>query len=33
MEDALSTALREEAAPGLVASTGPLTCALLAGID
>jgi PucR family transcriptional regulator, purine catabolism regulatory protein len=33
MEDALSTALREEAAPGLVASAGPLTCALLAGID
>jgi purine catabolism regulator len=33
IESALSTALREEAAPGLVASTGSLTCALVAGID
>jgi PucR family transcriptional regulator, purine catabolism regulatory protein len=32
IEDALATALREEAAPGLVASTGPLTCALVAGV-
>ena len=32
VEDALATALREEAAPGLVASTGPLTCALVAGV-
>jgi purine catabolism regulator len=31
VEDALSTALREEATPGLVASTGALTCALVAG--
>jgi purine catabolism regulator len=31
VEDALSTALREEAAPGLVASAGPITCALLPG--
>jgi PucR family transcriptional regulator, purine catabolism regulatory protein len=31
-EDALSTALRDEAAPGLVASTGPLTCALVRGL-
>jgi PucR family transcriptional regulator, purine catabolism regulatory protein len=33
VESALSTALREEAAPALVASTGSLTCALVAGID
>jgi PucR family transcriptional regulator, purine catabolism regulatory protein len=32
VEGALSTALREEAALGLVASTGSLTCALIAGI-
>ena len=32
VEDALATALREEAAPGLVASAGALTCALVAGI-
>jgi PucR family transcriptional regulator, purine catabolism regulatory protein len=32
VEDALTTALREEAAPGLVASAGPLTCALVAGV-
>jgi purine catabolism regulator len=32
VEDALATALREEAAPGLVASAGPLTCALVAGV-
>jgi purine catabolism regulator len=32
VEDAVSTALREEAAPGLVASTGPLTCALVRGL-
>jgi purine catabolism regulator len=32
IEDALSTALREEAAPGLVASAGALTCGLVAGI-
>ncbi len=32
VEDALTTALREEAAPGLVASAGPLTCALVRGI-
>ena len=32
IEDALATALREEAAPGLVASAGPLTCALVAGV-
>ena len=31
VEDAVSWALREEASPGLVASTGPFTCALLAG--
>jgi purine catabolism regulator len=31
VEDALSTALREEASPGLVASSGPFTCALVAG--
>jgi PucR family transcriptional regulator, purine catabolism regulatory protein len=33
VESGLSLALREEAAPGLVASTGSLTCALVAGID
>jgi purine catabolism regulator len=32
VEDALATALREEAAPGLVASSGALTCALVAGV-
>jgi purine catabolism regulator len=32
VEDALATALREEAAPGLVASVGPYTCALLSGM-
>ena len=32
-EAALSAALREDAAPGLVASTGSLTCALVAGIE
>lgn len=32
VEDALSTALREEATPGLVASAEALTCALVAGI-
>ena len=32
VEDALATALREEAAPGLVASTGALTCALVPGL-
>jgi purine catabolism regulator len=32
MEAALSTALREEAAPGLVASAGTLTCALVAAL-
>jgi purine catabolism regulator len=31
VEDALSTALREEASPGLVASTAQFTCALVAG--
>ncbi len=31
VEDALALALREEASPGLVASTGPFTCALVAG--
>ncbi|MGB0097054.1 MAG: PucR family transcriptional regulator ligand-binding domain-containing protein [Solirubrobacteraceae bacterium] len=31
-EEALSTALRDEAAPGLVASTGSLTCALVTGM-
>jgi purine catabolism regulator len=31
IEDALSAALREEATPGLVATTGSLTCALIAG--
>jgi PucR family transcriptional regulator, purine catabolism regulatory protein len=33
IEDALAVALREEAAPALVASTGPVTCALIAGFD
>ncbi len=33
VESGLSLALREEAAPGLVASTGALTCALVAGLD
>jgi purine catabolism regulator len=33
VQDALAMALREEAAPGLVASTGPMTCALIAGMD
>jgi PucR family transcriptional regulator, purine catabolism regulatory protein len=32
VEAALSAALREEATPGLVASTGSLTCALVAGL-
>ena len=32
VEDALSTALREEAASGLVASAGPMTCALVPGL-
>jgi PucR family transcriptional regulator, purine catabolism regulatory protein len=32
-ELALSAALRDEAAPGLVASTGSLTCALVPGMD
>ena len=32
VEEALSAALRDEAAPGLVASTGAATCALVAGI-
>jgi len=32
VEGALATALREEAAPGLVASSGSLTCALIAGM-
>ncbi len=32
-EAALSGALREDAAPGLVASAGSLTCALVAGIE
>ncbi|HEY2005703.1 MAG TPA: PucR family transcriptional regulator ligand-binding domain-containing protein [Solirubrobacteraceae bacterium] len=32
VEEALATALREEAAPGLVASAGPYTCALLPGM-
>jgi purine catabolism regulator len=31
-EDALASALRDEAAPGLVASTGSLTCALVPGL-
>jgi purine catabolism regulator len=33
VEDALSLALREEAAPGLVASTGAFTCGLVNGGD
>jgi PucR family transcriptional regulator, purine catabolism regulatory protein len=33
VEEALGAALREEVASGLVASTGSLTCALVAGID
>jgi purine catabolism regulator len=33
IESALLAALRDEAAAGLVASTGPLTCALVPGID
>ena len=32
IEAALLSALRDEAAPGLVASTGPLTCALIPGM-
>ncbi len=32
VEDALVTALREEAAPGLVASAGAYTCALVSGL-
>jgi len=32
VEEALSAALRDEAAPGLVASIGSVTCALVAGI-
>jgi purine catabolism regulator len=32
IEDALAAALRDEAAPGLVASAGPYTCALIAGM-
>ncbi len=32
VEDAVGTALREEAATGLVASAGPLTCALVPGL-
>jgi purine catabolism regulator len=32
MEDALGQAMREEAAPGLVASSGPLTCGLVPGL-
>jgi PucR family transcriptional regulator, purine catabolism regulatory protein len=32
VEEAMSLALRDEAAPGLVASNGPLTCALVAGM-
>jgi purine catabolism regulator len=32
VEDAMSTALREEAATGLVASVGPYTCALIPGM-
>jgi purine catabolism regulator len=31
LEDGLAGALRDEAAPGLVASAGPLSCALVAG--
>jgi purine catabolism regulator len=33
IESALGTAIREEGAPGLVASTGTLSCALVAGLD
>jgi purine catabolism regulator len=33
VEAALSSALRDEAAPALVASTGSLTCALVTGMD
>ena len=33
VEDALAQALRDEAAPGLVASTGALTCGLVAGSE
>ncbi len=33
VEDALAQALRDEAAPGLVASTGALTCGLVPGAD
>ena len=33
MEDALAQALRDEASPGLVASTGALTCGLVPGLD
>jgi len=33
VEDALAMALREEAAPGLVASTGQVTCGLVAGVE
>jgi PucR family transcriptional regulator, purine catabolism regulatory protein len=33
IEDALAQALRDEAAPGLVASTGGLTCGLVPGVD
>jgi PucR family transcriptional regulator, purine catabolism regulatory protein len=32
-EAALGSALRDDAAPGLVASTGTLTCALVAGLE
>jgi purine catabolism regulator len=32
-EDALASALREEATPGLVASAGALTCALMPGLE
>jgi len=33
VEDALAQALRDEAAPGLVASTGSLTCGLVPGVE
>ena len=33
VEDALAHALRDEAAPGLVASTGSLTCGLIPGVE
>ncbi|HEX3976277.1 MAG TPA: PucR family transcriptional regulator ligand-binding domain-containing protein [Solirubrobacteraceae bacterium] len=33
VEDALAQALRDEAAPGLVASTGALTCGLVPGVE